>query len=61
MGLALTWSRARQLVHFYQPSELPSYDGISKAFTINSETEAMLKKVVVLIPDEINPSKAHSN
>lgn len=58
MGLALTWPRARQLVHFYQPPELPSYDGLSKTFTINSETEAMLKQVIALIPDEINPSKA---
>lgn len=57
MGLALTWPRARQLVHFYQPQVLPSYDGLSKVFTINSDIEAMLKKVIALIPNEINPSK----
>lgn len=57
MGLALTWPRARQLVHFYQPLELPSYDGISKTFTVNSDIDAMLKKVIALIPEEINPSK----
>jgi len=59
MGLALTWPRARQLMHFYQPQELPSYDGISKTFTINSDTEAMLKKIIALIPEEIKPSKDH--
>lgn len=57
MGLALTWPRARQLVNFYLPQKLPSYDGLSKLFTINSEIEVMLKKVIVLIPNEINPSK----
>lgn len=57
MGLALTWPRARQLVHFYQPLELPSYDGLSKSFTVNSDTEAMLKKVIFLIPSDIKPSK----
>lgn len=57
MGLALTWPRARQLVHFYQPLELPSYDGISKTFTVNSDIDALLKKVIALIPEEINPSK----
>lgn len=57
MGLALTWPRARQLVHFYQPPELPSYDGVLKSFTVNSDIEAMLKKVAVLIPTEIKPGK----
>lgn len=57
MGLALTWSRAIQLFKFYYPQELPSYDGLSKAFTINSDTEAIFKKVIALIPDEIKPSK----
>jgi len=61
MGLALTWPRARQLMRFYQPQELPSYDGISKVFTINSDTEAMLKKVIALIPEEIKPSKFNLN
>ncbi|CAH1731820.1 unnamed protein product [Aphis gossypii] len=61
MGLALTWPRARQLMHFYQPQELPSYDGISKIFTINSDTEAMFKKVIALIPEDIKPNRLMDN
>jgi len=57
MGLALTWPRARQLMRFHQPLKLPSYDG--KPFTVNSDTEAMLKKVIALIPEEIKPSKVN--
>lgn len=57
MGLALTWPRARQLIHFYKPLELPSYDGLSKSFTISSDTEILFKKVINLIPEEIKPSK----
>lgn len=57
MGLALTWARAIQLVRFHYPSELPSYDGLSKAFTINNDTEIIFKKVIDLIPEEIKPSK----
>lgn len=54
MGLALTWHRAKQLVRFYQPLELPTYDGYT--FTVNSDTEAMLIKVIALIPEECKPS-----
>lgn len=54
MGLALTWPRAKQLVRFYQPLELPTYDGYT--FTVNSDTEAMLIKVIALIPEECKPS-----
>lgn len=61
MGLALTWPRARQLMHFYQPQELPSYDGISKTFTINTDTEAMLKKIIALIPEELKPNRLMDN
>lgn len=57
MGLALTWPRARQLVNFYQPQELPSYDGLTKTSTINSDIEAMFKKIIPLIPNEIHPGK----
>lgn len=61
MGLALTWPRARQLIHFYQPPELPSYDGLSKSYTISSDTEALFKQIISLIPEEIKPSKSNSN
>jgi len=59
MGLALTWPRASQLAHFYHPLELPTYDGLSKACTINSDTEAIFKKVIALIPKELEPSKTN--
>lgn len=60
MGLALTWSRSRQLIHFYQPQELPSYDErLKKSFTINSDMEVMLKLVIDLIPEEIKPGKIY--
>lgn len=59
MGLALTWSRANQLFDFYYPSELPSYDGLSKSFTIHSDTEAIFKKIIALIPEEIKPSNTN--
>ncbi|VVC42534.1 Hypothetical protein CINCED_3A009963 [Cinara cedri] len=61
MGLALTWPRARQLVYFYQPQELPSYDGLTKTYTINSDIEAMLKKIIPLIPSEIHPGRLTEN
>jgi len=59
MGLALTWSRGKQLVHFYQPTELPSFDG--KTFTLNSDIETMFKTVISLIPEEMKPSKTDRN
>jgi len=57
MGLALTWSRGKQLVNFYQPVELPKFD--EKTNTVNSDTETMLKKVISLVPEEIKPSKTY--
>lgn len=56
MGLALTWPRARQLVQFHRPVELPSYDDKAKSFPVNN-SEAILKQVINLIPSEINPGK----
>lgn len=62
MGLALTWPRSKELFHFYRPPELPSYDArLKKSFTINSDTEELLKIIINLIPEQINPSNTNLN
>nr|XP_018916793.1 PREDICTED: calcineurin-binding protein cabin-1-like [Bemisia tabaci] len=55
LGLALTWSRAVQMYRFYKPLELPAFDS-NKSSAISGDFESLVKRLIPLIPKDLNPS-----
>ena len=52
-SLALTWNRCSLLFDVVRPQKVPEFDDY-KALSITSDTEALLRRFVALVPDEFN-------
>ncbi|XP_035900937.1 uncharacterized protein LOC118507065 [Anopheles stephensi] len=54
--VALTWERAIQLFDLYRPDSLPEFNSY-KLESISTDMEALLQRIILLIPREINMMK----
>lgn len=52
--LSLTWERSFQLYEFYGPDCLPEFNSYKNA-SISSDLEQLLKRIVVLVPNNCDP------
>uniref|UniRef100_A0A182SQ67 Uncharacterized protein n=1 Tax=Anopheles maculatus TaxID=74869 RepID=A0A182SQ67_9DIPT len=54
--VSLTWERAIQLFDLYRPDSLPEFNSY-KLESISTDMEALLQRIILLIPREINIAK----
>uniref|UniRef100_A0A182NFP7 Calcineurin-binding protein cabin-1 MEF2-binding domain-containing protein n=1 Tax=Anopheles dirus TaxID=7168 RepID=A0A182NFP7_9DIPT len=54
--VSLTWERAIQLFDLYRPDSLPEFNSY-KLESISTDMEALLQRIILLIPHEINMAK----
>uniref|UniRef100_A0A182M2K2 Calcineurin-binding protein cabin-1 MEF2-binding domain-containing protein n=1 Tax=Anopheles culicifacies TaxID=139723 RepID=A0A182M2K2_9DIPT len=54
--VSLTWERAIQLFDLYRPDSLPEFNSY-KLESISTDMEALLQRIILLIPTEINMMK----
>ncbi|XP_054272503.1 calcineurin-binding protein cabin-1-like [Macrosteles quadrilineatus] len=55
-GVELTWTRSHQVLSLLRPKELPTYDSSSKC-SISADTETLLRRIIELVPSEMNPAR----
>uniref|UniRef100_A0A182P907 Calcineurin-binding protein cabin-1 MEF2-binding domain-containing protein n=1 Tax=Anopheles epiroticus TaxID=199890 RepID=A0A182P907_9DIPT len=54
--VSLTWERAIQLFDLYRPDSLPEFNSY-KLESISTDMEALLQRIILLIPNDINMMK----
>ncbi|XP_050407932.1 calcineurin-binding protein cabin-1 [Patella vulgata] len=50
--ISLTWIRAQNVFEYFKPSAVPEFDSY-KASTVSAELEGLLRRVFVLVPEDI--------
>ena len=54
--IGLKWERALVLFNYYKPKKLPEHDDVKTA-SISIDAEALLRRIVALIPDKVKVEK----
>ena len=57
--IGLKWERALVLFNYYKPKKLPEHDDVKTA-SISIDAEALLRRIVALIPDKVKVEKRKS-
>jgi hypothetical protein len=56
-NIKLKWEHCEALYHYFAPEELPEYDSLIRQTGITQDIEALLLRIVELVPENLKPSK----
>lgn len=56
-NIKLKWEHCEALYHYFAPEELPEYDSLIRQTGITQDIEALLLRIVELVPQHLQPSK----